>query len=59
MKTGQCAISGAVTGTFAIDSGLLDFTSTHLILDLLGGFEPTGTSVSACSVTADSSAPNP
>ena len=59
VKTGQCAISGAMAGTFAIDSGLLYFNSTHLLLDLLGGFEPTGASTSACSVTADSSAPNP
>jgi hypothetical protein len=56
VKTGQCAISGAATGTFVVDGGLLDFTSTHLVLDLLGGFEPTGTSTSACSVTAVSSA---
>jgi hypothetical protein len=58
VKTGQCAISGAMTGTFVVDSGLLYLLNNDLILHLLGGFEPTGTSTNACSVISDDTAPN-
>jgi hypothetical protein len=58
-KTGQCTISGAVSGTFVIDTGSLFFNSNHLILDLAGGFEPAGTSTSTCPVSVNSSAPSP
>jgi hypothetical protein len=60
-QTGQtCAVSdGGVSGVFVIDSGDMYFQDGHLNLRLGGDFVPTGSSTSACAVSADGTFPSP
>ena len=61
VKAGQtCNISvGGVSGTFEISNGgeNLYFNQMHLVLSLLGGFAPSGTTTTTCGVTIDGTAP--